>query len=82
MRAEAYEFDGGPSGIFWEATGDDGITHQYRTQDEVLAAYPDAVLNTLEAYYATHCRVCGLDTEDGEGWDGLCGTCADIAARN
>ncbi len=23
------------------------------------------------------CRICGAPTDDGEGWDGLCGNCAD-----
>lgn len=26
-----------------------------------------------------NCRDCGASLEDGEGWDGLCGNCADIA---
>lgn len=26
------------------------------------------------------CRRCGEANDDGEGWDGLCGNCADIEA--
>ena len=27
------------------------------------------------------CKVCGEDNNDGEGWNGRCGNCADIAQR-
>ncbi len=27
------------------------------------------------------CRVCGEPADDGEGWDGMCGPCADKSLR-
>lgn len=34
-----------------------------------------------EARQALKCRQCGEPTDNGEGWDGLCGNCADKAER-
>jgi len=37
----------------------------------ILSDYPDPDLSK--------CRECGEPNDDGEGWDGLCGNCADKA---
>jgi hypothetical protein len=40
--------------------------------DEALAEE-----ETAARWRAPRCRECGDPTDDGEGWDGLCGNCAD-----
>lgn len=56
------------------------------TTDDYEVSRDEQLRNIIEADTATmrnayfpvrDCRVCGADTSDGEGYDGLCGTCAD-----
>lgn len=44
----------------------------------VYAAFNEALREALDQWWDTHCA-CGNSLEDGEGWDGKCGTCADRA---
>ena len=37
-------------------------------------------LNDIEEEDLDCCWKCGAPNDDGEGWDGLCGNCADRAA--
>jgi hypothetical protein len=39
----------------------------------------EARLSALEEADANRCRVCGEPNDDGEGWDSMCGNCADRA---
>jgi hypothetical protein len=39
----------------------------------------DSVVADVRAQYS--CKECGKPNNDGEGWDGLCGNCADKAER-
>lgn len=48
---------------------------QYAESREVFAA----VVRALEERLESLCTQCGASTDDGEGWDGLCGSCADVA---
>lgn len=76
MVYELEEFDGGVEASFhspWELP----------KIKKSLAAIEDGhvMLETI-APYAEYtgergCTQCGAATDDGEGWDGLCGNCAD-----
>lgn len=35
----------------------------------------------FQGYHAEFCRTCGEPSDNGEGWDGECGNCADLTAR-
>lgn len=38
---------------------------------------PGAALCVYVGYHREFCRTCGEPSDDGEGWDGECGNCAD-----
>ncbi len=51
---------------------------------EGFADLPDsawALAKSLDAA-ENFCSECGADNDDGEGWDGLCGNCADRKEAN
>ena len=50
---------------------DDHLTIAQRAGDDL-----DNALCT-DCFEETHCRSCGEPSDDGEGYDGLCGNCAD-----
>jgi hypothetical protein len=68
-----------------EALSDDGvddlIEHLQFEGDDKLAAFKavDGGVDGLEDDDPEVCASCGSPTDDGEGYDGLCGNCADMA---
>jgi len=56
------------------------IGQEAQESDFLWAAFDDSMQEALDRYRGTHCA-CGNSLEDGEGWDGKCGSCADKAAR-
>jgi len=46
----------------------------------VWDAFDESLREAIDQWRNTHCA-CGNSLEDGEGWDGKCGSCADKAAR-
>lgn len=50
---------------------DDCLTPLQRAGEDLDNAW------CTDCWEETHCRSCGSSSDDGEGYDGLCGNCAD-----
>lgn len=57
----------------------DGMTAKHPGIEELDEAFIKAVDDAVDSDDPEVCDSCGAPTDDGEGYDGLCGNCADVA---
>lgn len=79
FKAEWFDFDGSCIEGLAEGEAD--------TKSAASTELSDQLAKSLPLYFWTEdddepeeCSECGESLDDGEGWDGLCGNCADRAA--